>query len=75
MMVDSVWMAGCAIGVCTQLFHNSIMRVPLTRWPYMHVLLGVGGGYALQFIDSRAEEAKVKVLQKQKDEMERNIQF
>lgn len=41
----------------------------------MHVILGVGGGYALQFIDSQAEEARLKVIQKQKDEMERNIKF
>lgn len=74
-MVDTVWYAGCAIGVVTQLFHNSIMRVPLTRWPYMHVLLGVGGGYALQFIDGKVEEAKVRVHQKQKEAMERNIKF
>jgi hypothetical protein len=74
-MVDAVWMCGCAGGVITQLFHNSIMRVPLTRKPWMHVILGVAGGYALQYYDARVEEARVILVQRQKEAVEQNVRF
>jgi hypothetical protein len=74
-MVSAVWMGGCAIGVLTHLFHNSIMRVPATRWPWMHVGLGVSGGYALEWYDGKVEEARQIVLARQKEDMEQNIKF
>lgn len=74
-MVSAVWMGGCAIGVFTQLFHNSIMRVPATRWPWMHVALGVGGGYALEWYDAKVDVANKMILERQKEDVEKNVRF
>jgi hypothetical protein len=74
-MVSVVWMSGCAIGVLTQVFHNSIMRVPATRWPWMHVALGVSGGYALEWYDTKVEWAQKMVQERQKEDVEKNIRF
>ena len=74
-MVDAVAVAGATFGVCVQLFANSCRRVPLNRYPYMHVALGAAGYYLLPLYDQQVEIAKVKVAEKQREKMERNITF
>lgn len=74
-MLSGAWMGGCAIGVLTQLFHNSIMRVPATRWPWMHVALGVSGGFAMEWYDGKVEWARQIVVERQKDDVEKNVRF
>lgn len=74
-MVTSAFMTGAAIGVLTQLFHNSIMRVPVTRWPWMHVALGFSGGMAMEWYDGKVEWARQIVIERQKEDVEKNIRF
>jgi hypothetical protein len=74
-MVELTWWSGCGIGVATHALHNGIMRVPLARYPYMYVLLGVAGGYFCQFVDNKVEEQKVRVQELQRQKMEQNLKF
>jgi hypothetical protein len=74
-MVATVAIAGATFGVLTSVFANSIMRLPLTRYPYLHVACGTAGYLFLPWYDGKVEEAKEQVHEKQRDKMERNVTF
>jgi hypothetical protein len=74
-MVETTAVAGASLGVLIQMFANSILRLPLTRYPYKHVAMGAAGFYFLPWYDKKVEEAKVVVKEKQREKMERNVTF
>jgi hypothetical protein len=74
-MPEILSFVGAFIGVVGQMFTNSLRKLPLTRYPYMHVALGVTGFYFLPWYDRKVEDAKLLVEKKNREKMERNVTF
>jgi hypothetical protein len=74
-MVEMVALGGAAFGIAVHMFANSIRKLPLTRFPYMHVAFGVAGYYLFPMYDKKVNEAVLRKQEQQKEKMERNISF
>ena len=74
-MVEGTAVAGASFGVAVSVFANSIRRLPLSRLPYNHLAWGAAGWFFLPWYDKQVEVARVQVIEKQKDRMEKNITF
>jgi hypothetical protein len=74
-MTEFLAVVGATAGVLGQMYTNSIRKLPLTRYPYMHVGLGIAGAYFLPWYDKKVEEAKLRVDKKNLEKMERNVTF
>jgi hypothetical protein len=74
-MVEALAAGGAALGVGVQCFVNSIQKVPLTRYPYMHLALGLAGAYALPWYDNQVSKARERVTEKQREKMETHERF